>query len=133
MQPLNYPVILENKYGASAFSDQSKLSVCGEEWVDKGKIIGSYIIDETGRVFQVKNVQKIKPKNFLPNWMVPYSRRIVQVDYKLEHIEDLNIEELKFRMCSLFERVKNIHDEGIEEEIQTASTIREVIETIGIE
>ena len=133
MQPLTFPVILENQFGASAFSGQSTLGKCGESWVDHGNMIGSYVIDASGKVFRISGVTKIRNVGFLPRWLISPGRRMVQVDYELDFIDELDVTGLKKRMQELFTRLRGPHDVGLVTEIGTARTIAEIIETIGID
>jgi len=133
MQPLTYPVILENSYGASAYSSQTKLSKCGEKWVDGGNMRGANIIDMSGRVYRVRNVTKQRHLGVLPKWLVPYRRRVVQVEYDLEYVEKLGFEQLKQRMRDVFSNIGGEHDTGLVADIGTATTVQEIIETIGID
>jgi hypothetical protein len=127
---IKFPAILLNNYGASAVSTKKKFETCGEQWVDEKKMNGTKVIDSRGDLFIIENTVKRKHCGIIPSWLIPYSRRVVQVDYELKEQGVLSVEEIKIELLSI---PANKKDSEFVDELKTADSIDEIIHSVGID
>lgn len=130
-------VILFGNGDIAAYSSEYSLSLYSELFIDNGNLDYAKIIDSNGNLFSVFNVNKIKNKNILPKYFVRYSKRIVQVNFKLDFIEKLDVAQMKEHIINHIKSnqklLTNYQEIGLIQMIKGVDNYMEIIEAIGIE
>ena len=99
--------------------------------------IVAYSSEYSLSLFSFFYVNKIKNKNILPKYFIRYSKRIVQVNFKLSFIEKLDTHQMKEHIINHIKSNQklfaNYQEIGLIQMIKGGDNYMEIIEAIGIE
>ena len=115
--------------------DSDLLSVTNKLGLQKGVVLGNFIIDSSGGMF--KTIGAKKKGNYNPFWKFEFFNPLIYIELEVEKVRDeFDLDDLKKRILKIVKRDKdeweNYGDvKHISKSIEEVKTHRELISLIG--
>ena len=135
MRELNYPILWIEQSGVAAAGSEQAMTIRSEVLFDKGNKVGVYIVDSTGDRYRITGQRKVAHAGIIPWWLRRYSRRWVRVDFDLEYVDRLDLDEIKELVLPVVRKRRKgqyNYDSYAIKVIREAESLERLMRTVGI-